>query len=55
MATIDIHTHMFGYGWLDMIKQHGAPAYGIADEKDNREYLVEYGTPACALEVEAFD
>lgn len=55
MTTIDIHTHMFGYGWLDMIKQHGAPAYGIADEADSREYLVEYGTPACALEVEAFD
>ena len=55
MPTIDIHTHMFGDGWLDMIKQHGAPAYEIADMEDRRNYLVEYGTPACALEVEAFD
>ena len=55
MPTIDIHTHMFGDGWLDMIKKHGAPAYGIADREDRRNYLIEYGTPACALEVEAFD
>ena len=26
MPTIDIHTHMFGDGWLGMIKKHGAPA-----------------------------
>ena len=55
MPTIDIHTHMFGDGWLDMIKQHGAPAYTIEDMPDNRNYLIEYGTPACALEVQAFD
>ena len=55
MPTVDIHTHMFGHGWLDMIKRHGAPAYAIEDMPDDREYLFEYGTPACALEVEAFD
>ena len=55
MTTIDIHTHMFGNGWLDMIKKHGAPAYGIEDMPDDRNYLIEYGTPACALEAEAFD
>jgi aminocarboxymuconate-semialdehyde decarboxylase len=55
MTTIDIHTHMFGQGWLDMVRKHGAPAYAIADKEDGRDYLVEYGSPACALEVEAFD
>ncbi|NKB48674.1 MAG: amidohydrolase family protein [Alphaproteobacteria bacterium] len=55
MTTVDIHTHMFGNGWLDMIKEHGSPAYAIEDREDNRNYLIEYGTPACALEVEAFD
>ncbi len=55
MAVIDIHTHTFGDAWLKNIKEHGAPAYEITTEKDGRDYLVEYGTPACALEVEAFD
>jgi aminocarboxymuconate-semialdehyde decarboxylase len=55
MPIVDIHTHMFGTGWLDMIKQHGAPAYAVDAMPDNRDYLIEYGTPACALEVEAFD
>ena len=55
MTTIDIHTHNFGLGWLDMIRKHGAPAYEIRDCEDDREYLVEHGTPACALEAEAFD
>jgi len=55
MTTVDIHTHMFGNDWLGMIKRHGAPAYDIKDMPDSREYLIEYGAPACALEVEAFD
>jgi aminocarboxymuconate-semialdehyde decarboxylase len=46
---------MFGNGWLNMIKTHGAPAYAIEDMPDDRNYLIEYGTPACALEAEAFD
>jgi len=55
MPTVDIHTHMFGNGWLDMITRHGAPAYAIKAMADRRDYLMEYGAPACALEVEAFD
>ncbi|MCZ6604929.1 MAG: amidohydrolase family protein [Alphaproteobacteria bacterium] len=55
MAVIDIHTHMFGHEWLDMLKKHGAPDYGADRMADARDYLMEKGSPACALEDEAFD
>ena len=55
MSVIDIHTHMFGYDWLDMLKKHGAPNYASASMEDGRNYLMEMGSPACAFEEEAFD
>jgi len=54
-SVIDIHTHMFGNGWLEMIKQHGRPIYDTKTLADDREYLFEHGSPACALETAAFD
>jgi aminocarboxymuconate-semialdehyde decarboxylase len=53
--TIDIHTHMFGNGWLGMLKKHGGPAYDTKVLLDDRDYLFEHGAPACALETGAFD
>ena len=38
MTTIDIHTHMFGTSWLDMIKTHGARGYDIKNMPDDRNY-----------------
>lgn len=55
MPTIDVHTHMFGNAWLDMLKKHGGPTYESKHMEDGRDYLVEKGSPACAFEVEAFD
>ena len=55
MAVIDIHTHMFGNSWLDMLNKHGKPFYDTGDFPDGRNYLIEKGAPACALEVEHFD
>lgn len=56
MATvIDIHTHAFGQPWLDMITEHGAPNYGTKQMHDGKEYLLEKGVPASALQPEAFD
>jgi len=55
MSVIDIHTHMFGYDWLDMLNKHGAPNYASASMEDGRDYLMEMGSPACAFEDEAFD
>ena len=55
MTVIDIHTHMFGNAWRDMLGKHGKPDYDTKPQPDNRDYLMEKGAPACALEVEAFD
>ena len=55
MPIIDIHAHMFGYAWLEMVKKHGAPAYGLEAKPDGRDYVMEMGSPACALEREAMD
>ena len=55
MTVIDIHTHMFGNAWRDMLGKHGKPDYDINFQHDNREYLMEKGAPACALETAAFD
>ena len=55
MTVIDIHTHMFGYDWLKMLKKHGAPNYASKIMDDGRDYLMEMGSPACAFEEEHFD
>ncbi|NQV57489.1 MAG: amidohydrolase [Rhodospirillales bacterium] len=55
MTVIDIHTHMFGNAWRDMLSKHGAPNYDTKVQPDGRDYLMEKGAAACALEVEAFD
>lgn len=55
MAIIDIHTHMFGRAWLEMLKKHGAPDYGMKTMTDGRDYLMEKGAPAAAFEDEHFD
>ncbi len=55
MTVIDIHTHMFGDGWLRMLKQHGSPTYACERLVDERDYLMEHGAAACAFEAEAFD
>lgn len=55
MSVIDIHTHMFGNAWLDMLKKHATPTYDCQRLADQRDYLMEKGAPACAFEPEAFD
>ena len=55
MTVIDIHTHMFGESWLKMLKEHGGPTYSAGTLSDGRDYLIEKGAAACALEKEAFD
>jgi len=46
---------MFGNSWLEMLHKHGAPTYKAGKMEDGRDYLVEKGAVACALENEAFD
>ena len=55
MTVVDIHTHMFGNSWLEMLHKHGGPTYKAGTMEDGRDYLIEKGAAACALEKEAFD
>ena len=55
MSLIDIHTHMFGNAWLEQLTKYGGIEYSSKTMHDNRDYLLERGAPACALEAEAFD
>jgi aminocarboxymuconate-semialdehyde decarboxylase len=55
MTVVDIHTHMFGNAWLEMLHKHGGPTYGAGTMEDGRDYLMEKGSAACAFEKEAFD
>ena len=55
MTVVDIHTHMFGESWLKMLNEHGGPTYSAGTLSDGRDYLIEKGAAACALEKEAFD
>lgn len=54
-TVIDIHTHAFGQPYLDLLVEHGAPEYGTKKMPDGKEYLLEKGVPASALQPEAFD
>jgi hypothetical protein len=54
-TVIDIHTHTFGQPYLDFLVAHGAPHYGTKQMPDGKEYLLEKGVPASALQPEAFD
>ena len=31
MPVIDIHTHVLGHEWLELLRAHGAPRYGVTD------------------------
>jgi len=46
---------MFGASWLKMLNEHGGPTYSAGTLSDGRDYLIEKGAAACALEKEAFD
>ena len=34
MSVIDVHTHMLSEPWLDLLRSHGAPRYGVRPSKD---------------------
>jgi aminocarboxymuconate-semialdehyde decarboxylase len=55
MPVIDIHTHMFGHAWRDMIVKHGGEDAGFERMDDGRDYIMERGAPAGAADAEGFD
>lgn len=43
MTVIDVHTHMLGRGWWDLLREHGAPQYSLGRGPDGRECVFSNG------------
>jgi aminocarboxymuconate-semialdehyde decarboxylase len=55
MTVVDMHCHLLTQGWVDQIKKHGAPEFGVAKRVDGVDCLVESGTMTMTLEKKKFD
>ena len=45
MTVIDVHTHMLSEEWIQLIKDHGAPRYGVQPSKDGPRAIFWDGAP----------
>ena len=52
MTVIDVHTHMFSHGWLELLQRHGAPHYEVGKTPDGRDCVrfdgAQFLTPVAA-------
>lgn len=64
MTVIDVHTHMLGRAWMELLRDHGGPRYTVGRGADGREAVFSNGAqfltphPAhfdYALRIEAMD
>ena len=55
MTVVDMHCHLLTESWVEQIKKHGKPEYGVARRVDGVECLVEHGTMSMTLEKKKFD
>lgn len=55
MSVIDVHTHMVSAGWLDLLRQHGAPKYEVKNTAAGQESIFMLGAPFMTLLQEMFD
>ena len=44
-TVIDVHTHMLSEEWIALIKEHGAPRYGVHPSKDGPRAIMWDGAP----------
>ena len=54
MATIDVHTHMFTQGWLDLLKAKGG-AFNLQTRPDGKQEIFRGKTPVVIPQVGHFD
>ena len=45
MPVIDVHTHMMGRRWLDLLRRHGGPHYRVKPSMDVAEAVYRGGAP----------
>ncbi len=55
MPAIDVHTHMYTEGWLDLIRRTGGPDYEIKPSLDSPTSLFRRGASFGSLTAEHFD
>lgn len=54
-SVIDVHTHMFSRGWLDLLRDHAGPDLVVRASVDSPETLFYKGASFCVLEPPHFD
>ncbi len=54
MPVIDVHTHNFTRGWLDLLRRHGGQ-YGLKMRPDGREEIFRGDTPVAIPQPGHFD
>ena len=55
MPVIDVHTHMLGRGWFEMLRRYGAPHYEIRPSMDVPEAVYCDGAPFLTPQPAHFD
>ncbi len=55
MPVIDVHTHMLGRGWFEMLRKHGGPHYEIRPSMDVPEAVYCDGAPFLTPQPAHFD
>ena len=53
--VIDVHTHMYTAGWLDLLKRKGGPDLTVEVGRDSPETVCYKGASFCVLEPPHFD
>ncbi|MBT7544900.1 MAG: 2-amino-3-carboxymuconate-6-semialdehyde decarboxylase, partial [Kordiimonadaceae bacterium] len=53
--VIDVHTHMYTSGWLNLLKQKGGPDLTVVAGLDSPETVCYKGASFCVLEPPHFD
>ena len=53
--VIDVHTHMLGNAWLDLLQAHGAPRFEVRDSQENKPTVFLDGAPFMTLQDGHFD
>src|SRR5262245_49248082 len=54
MPVIDVHTHNFSHGWLDLLRRHGGQ-YQLKKRPDGREEIFRGETPVAIPQPGHFD
>ncbi len=55
MPVIDVHTHMLGREWFEMLRRHGGPHYEIRPSMDVPEAVYCDGAPFLTPQPAHFD